>query len=39
MPHKPAGYTSVAPYLTVNGARRTIDHGEIERGRASREVG
>ena len=25
MPHKPAGYTSVAPYLTVNGARRTID--------------
>ena len=25
MPHNPAGCTSVAPYLTVNGARRTID--------------
>ncbi len=25
MTFKPAGYTSVAPYLTVNGAKRTID--------------
>lgn len=25
MSYKPAGYTSVAPYLTVNGAKRTID--------------
>lgn len=23
--YKPAGYTSVAPYLTVNGAKRTIE--------------
>ncbi|MDM7950547.1 hypothetical protein [Hydrogenophaga sp.] len=23
--HKPAGYTSVAPYLTVSGAQGTID--------------
>lgn len=25
MAYKPEGYTSVAPYLTVNGARDTID--------------
>jgi PhnB protein len=25
MEFKPKGYTSVAPYLTVNGARQTID--------------
>lgn len=25
MAYKPDGYTSVAPYLTVNGAQRTID--------------
>ena len=25
MTYKPAGYTSVAPYLTVNGAQATID--------------
>lgn len=25
MTHKPDGYTSVAPYLTVNGAQGTID--------------
>lgn len=25
MEFKPEGYTSVAPYLTVNGARQTID--------------
>lgn len=25
MPFKPAGYTAVAPYLTVNGAQGTID--------------
>jgi len=25
MPYKPADYTSVAPYLTVTGAQRTID--------------
>lgn len=25
MPYKPDGYTSVAPYLTVNGAQGTID--------------
>lgn len=25
MSYKPDGYTSVAPYLTVNGAKRTID--------------
>ena len=25
MSYKPAGYTSVAPYLTVNGAQATID--------------
>lgn len=25
MSYKPVGYTSVAPYLTVNGAKRTID--------------
>ena len=25
MTFKPLGYTSVAPYLTVNGAKRTID--------------
>jgi uncharacterized glyoxalase superfamily protein PhnB len=24
-PYKPAGYTSVAPYLTVDGAQATID--------------
>lgn len=25
IPYKPAGYTSVAPYLMVNGAQRVID--------------
>lgn len=25
MSYKPVGYTSVAPYLTVNGAKRTIE--------------
>ena len=25
MAYKPGGYTSVAPYLTVNGAQKTVD--------------